>query len=220
MKELLSNFLTVSIFLILATLIVLPESILLGAEIFVLLFSILIFFLANEKNICVFRKLCTYFGLLSVGLMVALLRSELILIGKNMYGITSIIGTTLCEGNYIVGYTIICLFLISLLYISHAEFVAIGKINCQSEVRKEYENEIKILLESSKPLCRTAKFTGFIHICFFMVGLLVALCIANNSFSGAFHEIAKKLESFSVMVIVPQLIVWGAFKKLCNSIEL
>lgn len=113
MKDLLSNFLTVSILLILAALIVLPESILLGAEIFVLLFSILICFLANEKNISVFRKLCTYFGLLSAGLMVALFRSDLILLGKNMYGVTTIMGSILCDGNYIVGYTVISLLLFS-----------------------------------------------------------------------------------------------------------
>ncbi len=106
MKQLLSNFLTVSILLSLAALIVLPESILLGAEIFVLLFSILIFFVANENNISVFSNLCTYFGLLSAGLMVALLRSDLILLGKNMDGVTTIMGSILCDGNSIVGYTV------------------------------------------------------------------------------------------------------------------
>ena len=40
MKQLLSNFLTVSVLLSLAALIVLPESILLGTEIFVLLYSL------------------------------------------------------------------------------------------------------------------------------------------------------------------------------------
>ncbi len=210
MKELLSNFLTVSIFLILAMLIVLPESILLGAEIFVLLFSILIFFLANEKNICVFRKLCTYFGLLSAGLMVALLRSDLILLGKNMYGVTTIMGSILCDGNYIVGYTVICLFLFSLMYVSKSETMAIAKI----PIREECENTIKMLKESSKILYQTAIFTVFIHFCFFAVGVLIALIIAQYSVIGALVEIARKLGGFSIMVVIPQLIVCGAFKKL------
>ena len=210
MKNSLSNFLTVSIMLILAALIVLPESILLGAEILVLLFSILIFFLANENNISVFSKLCTYFGLLSAGLMVALLRSDLILLGKNMYGITSIIGTTLCEGNYVVGYTVICLFLFSLMYISKGETRAIAKI----PIREECENTIKLLKKSSKILYQTAIFTVFIHFCFFAVGVLIALIIAQYSVIGALVEIARKLGGFSIMVVIPQLIVCGAFKKL------
>ena len=210
MKDLLSNFLTVSVLLSLAALIVLPESILLGAEILVLLFSILIFFLANENNISVFSKLCTYFGLLSAGLMVALLRSDLILLGKNMYGITSIIGTTLCEGNYVVGYTVICLFLFSLMYISKGETRAIAKI----PIREECENTIKLLKKSSKILYQTAIFTVFIHFCFFAVGVLIALIIAQYSVIGALVEIARKLGGFSIMVVIPQLIVCGAFKKL------
>ena len=161
MEELLSNFLTVIIFLFLATLIVLPESILLGAEILVLLFSILICFLANEKNISVFRKLCTYFGLLSAGLMVALLRSDLILLGKNMYGVTTIMGSILCDGNYIVGYTVISLLLFSLLYISKNELKTIGTVT----VTEECENSIKLLKESSKILYQTAIFTVFLHFC-------------------------------------------------------
>ena len=210
MKQLLSNFLTVSIMLILTALIVLPESILLGAEIFVLLFSILIFFLANKKNISVFRKLCTYFGLLSVGLMGALLRSDLILLGKNMYGVTTIMGSILCDGNYIVGYTVICLFLFSLMYVSKSETMAIAKI----PIREECENSIKLLKESSKILYQTAIFTAFIHICFFAVGVLIALIIAQYSVIGALVEIARKLGGFSIMVVIPQLIVCGAFKKL------
>lgn len=210
MKDLLSNFLTVSIMLILAALIVLPESILLGAEIFVLLFSILIFFLANKKNISVFRKLCTYFGLLSAGLMGALLRSDLILLGKNMYGVTTIMGSILCEGNYVVGYTVICLFLFSLMYISKGETRAIAKI----PIREECENSIKLLKKSSKILYQTAIFTVFIHFCFFAVGVLIALIIAQYSVIGALVEIARKLGGFSIMVVIPQLIVCGAFKKL------
>ena len=210
MKQLLSNFLTVSVLLSLAALIVLPESILLGAEIFVLLFSILIFFLANEKNISVFSKLCTYFGLLSAGLMVALLRSDLILLGKNMYGVTTIMGSILCDGNYIVGYTVICLFLFSLMYVSKSETMAIAKI----PIREECENTIKLLKESSKILYQTANFTVFIHFCFFAVGVLIALIIPQYSVIGALVEIARKLGGFSIMVVIPQLIVCGAFKKL------
>ena len=210
MKDLLSNFLTVSILLILAALIVLPEGILLGAEIFVLLFSILIFFLANKKNISVFRKLCTYFGLLSAGLMGALLRSDLILLGKNMYGVTTIMGSILCDGNYIVGYTVICLFLFSLMYVSKSETMAIAKIL----IREECENSIKLLKESSKILYQTAIFTVFIHFCFFAVGVLIALIIAQYSVIGALVEIARKLGGFSIMVVIPQLIVCGAIKKL------
>ena len=210
MKDLLSNFLTVSIMLILAALIVLPESILLGAEIFVLLFSILIFFLANKKNISVFRKLCTYFGLLSAGLMGALLRSDLILLGKNMYGVTTIMGSILCDGNYIVGYTVICLFLFSSMYVSKSETMAIAKIL----IREECENSIKLLKESSKILYQTAIFTVFIHFCFFAVGVLIALIIAQYSVIGALVEIARKLGGFSIMVVIPQLIVCGAIKKL------
>lgn len=210
MKDLLSNFLTVSIMLILAVLIVLPESILLGAEIFVLLFSILIFFVANENNISVFSKLCTYFGLLSAGLMVALLRSDLILLGKNMDSVTTIIGNVLCEGNYIVGYTVICLFLFSLMYISKGETMAIAKI----PITEECENSIKLLKKSSKILYQTAIFTVFIHFCFFAVGVLIALIIAQYSVIGALVEIARKLGSISIMVVIPQLIVCGALKKL------
>lgn len=210
MKDLLSNFLTVSIMLILAALIVLPESILLGAEIFVLLFSILIFFVANENNISVFSKLCTYFGLLSAGLMVALLRSDLILLGKNMDSVTTIIGNVLCEGNYIVGYTVICLFLFSLMYISKGETMAIAKI----PITEECENSIKLLKKSSKILYQTAIFTVFIHFCFFAVGVLIALIIAQYSVIGALVEIARKLGSISIMVVIPQLIVFGALKKL------
>ncbi len=203
MKDFLSNFLTVSILLILATLIVLPESILLGAEIFVLLFSILICFLANEKNISIFRKLCTYFGLLSAGLMVALLRSDLILLGKNMYGVTTIMGSILCDGNYIVGYTVISLLLFSLLYISKNELKTIGTVT----VTEECENSIKLLKESSKILYQTSIFTVFIHFCFFAVGVLIALIIAQYSVIGALIEIARKLGSISIMVVIPQLIV-------------
>lgn len=210
MKDLLSNFLTVSIMLILAALIVLPESILLGAEILVLLFSILIFFLANENNISVFSKLCTYFGFLSAGLMVALLRNDLILLGKNMGGVTTIIGNVLCEGNYVVGYTVICLFLFSLMYISKGETRAIAKI----PIREECENSIKLLKKSSKILYQTAIFTVFIHFCFFAVGVLIALIIAQYSVIGALVEIARKLGGFSIMVVIPQLIVCGTFKKL------
>ena len=210
MKDLLSNFLTVSIMLILAALIVIPESILLGAEILVLLFSILIFFLANEKNISVFSKLCTYFGFLSAGLMVALLRNDLILLGKNMGGVTTIIGNVLCRGNYVVGYTVICLFLFSLMYISKGETMVIAKI----PIREECENTIKLLKESSKILYQTAIFTVFIHFCFFAVGVLIALIIAHYSVIGALVEIARKLGGFSIMVVIPQLIVCGAFKKL------
>ncbi len=166
MKQLLSNFLTVSVLLSLAALIVLPESILLGAEILVLLFSILICFFANEKNISVFRKLYTYFGLLSAGLMVTLLRSDLILLGKNMYGVTTIMGSILCDGNYIVGYTVICLFLFSLTYVSKSETMSIAKI----PIREECENSIKLLKERSKILYQTAIFTVFIHFCFFCSG--------------------------------------------------
>lgn len=212
MKDLLSNFLTVSIMLILAALIVLPESILLGAEILVLLFSILIFFLANENNISVFSKLCTYFGFLSAGLMVALLRNDLILLGKNMGGVTTIIGNVLCEGNYVVGYTVICLFLFSLMYISKGETRAIAKI----PIREECENSIKLLKKSSKILYQTAIFTVFIHFCFFAVGVLIALIIAQYSVIGALVEIARKLGGFSIMVVIPQLIVCGTFKKLKN----
>ena len=210
MKDLLSNFLTVSIMLILAALIVLPESILLGAEILVLLFSILIFFLANENNISVFSKLCTYFGFLSAGLMVALLRNDLILLGKNMGGVTTIMGSILCEGNYVVGYTVICLFLFSLMYISKGETRAIAKI----PIREECENSIKLLKKSSKILYQTAIFTVFIHFCFFAVGVLIALIIAQYSVIGALVEIARKLGGFSIMVVIPQLIVCGASKKL------
>ena len=210
MKNSLSNFLTVSIMLILAALIVLPESILLGAEILVLLFSILIFFLANENNISVFSKLCTYFGLLSAGLMVALLRSDLILLRKNMGGVTTIMGSILCDGNYVVGYTVICLFLFSLMYVSKSETMAIAKI----PIREECENSIKLLKESSKILYQTAIFTVFIHFCFFAVGVLIALIIAQYSVIGALVEIARKLGGFSIMVVIPQLIVCGTFKKL------
>ena len=210
MKQLLSNFLTVSVLLSLAALIVLPESILLGTEIFVLLFSILIFFLANKKNISVFSKLCTYFGLLSAGLMVALLRSDLILLGKNMYGVTTIMGSILCDGNSIVGYTVISLLLFSLLYISKNELKTIGTVT----VTEEYENTIKLLKESSKILYQTAIFTVFIHFCFFAVGVLIALIIAQYSVIGALVEIARKLGGFSIMIVIPQLIVCGAFKKL------
>ena len=210
MKDLLSNFLTVSIMLILAALIVLPESILLGAEILVLLFSILIFFLANKKNISVFSKLCTYFGFLSAGLMVALLRNDLTLLGKNMDGVTTIMGSILCDGNYIVGYTVICLFLFSLMYISKGETRAIAKI----PIREECENSIKLLKKSSKILYQTAIFTVFIHFCFFAVGVLIALIIAQYSVIGALVEIARKLGGFSIMVVIPQLIVCGTFKKL------
>ena len=210
MKQLLSNFLTVSVLLSLAALIVLPESILLGTEIFVLLFSILIFFLANEKNISVFSKLCTYFGLLSAGLMVALLRNDLTLLGKNMDGVTTIMGSILCDGNYIVGYTVICLFLFSLMYISKGETRAIAKI----PIREECENSIKLLKKSSKILYQTAIFTVFIHFCFFAVGVLIALIIAQYSVIGALVEIARKLGGFSIMVVIPQLIVCGTFKKL------
>ena len=210
MEELLSNFLTVSIFLFLATLIVLPESILLGAGILVLLFSILIFFVANENNISVLSKLCTYFGLLLAGLMVALLRSDLILLGKNMDGVTTIIGSVLCEGNYIVGYTIICLFLFSLMYISKGETMAIAKI----PITEERENSIKLLKKSSKILYQTAIFTVFIHFCFFAVGVLIALIIAQYSVIGALVEIARKLGGISIIAAIPQLIVCGAFKKL------
>ena len=210
MKQLLSNFLTVSVLLSLAALIVLPESILLGAEILVLLFSILIFFVADENNISVFSKLCTYFGLLSAGLMVALLRSDLILLGKNMDGVTTIIGNVLCEGNYIVGYTVICLFLFSLMYISKGETMVIAKI----PITEECENSIKLLKKSSKILYQTAIFTVFIHFCFFAVGVLIALIIAQYSVIGALVEIARKLGSISIMVVIPQLIVFGALKKL------
>lgn len=210
MKQLLSNFLTVIILLILAALIVLPEGILLGAEILVLLFSILIFFVANENNISVFSKLCTYFGLLSAGLMVALLRSDLILLGKNMDSVTTIIGNVLCEGNYIVGYTVICLFLFLLMYISKGETMAIAKI----PITEECENSIKLLKKSSKILYQTAIFTVFIHFCFFAVGVLIALIIAQYSVIGALVEIARKLGSISIMVVIPQLIVFGALKKL------
>ena len=210
MKQLLSNFLTVSIFLFLATLIVLPESILLGAEILVLLFSILIFFVANENNISVFSKLCTYFGLLSAGLMVALLRSDLVLLGKNMDGVTTIIGNVLCEGNYIVGYTVISLLLFSLLYISKNELKTIGTVI----VTEECENSIKLLKKSSKILYQTAIFTVFIHFCFFAVGVLIALIIAQYSVIGALVEIARKLGGISIIAAIPQLIVCGAFKKL------
>lgn len=210
MKQLLSNFLTVSVLLSLAALIVLPESILLGAEILVLLFSILIFFVANENNISVFSKLCTYFGLLSAGLMVALLRSDLVLLGKNMDGVTTIIGNVLCEGNYIVGYTIICLFLFSLMYISKGETMAIAKI----PITEECENSIKQLKKSSKILYQTAIFTVFIHFCFFAVGVLIALIIAQYSVIGALVEIARKLGGISIIVVIPQLIVCGTFKKL------
>lgn len=210
MKQLLSNFLTVSVLLSLAALIVLPESILLGTEIFVLLFSILIFFLANKKNISVFSKLCTYFGLLSAGLMVALLRSDLILLGKNMYGVTTIMGSILCDGNSIVGYTVISLLLFSLLYISKNELKIIGTVT----VTEEYENTIKLLKESSKILYKTARFTVFIHFWFFAVGVLIALIIAQYSVIGALVEIERKLGGFSIMVVIPQLIVCGAFKKL------
>ena len=210
MKQLLSNFLTVSVLLSLAALIVLPESILLGAGILVLLFSILIFFLANEKNISVFSKLCSYFGLLLAGLMVALLRSDLILLGKNMDGVTTIIGSVLCEGNYIVGYTIICLFLFSLMYISKGETMAIAKI----PITEECENSIKLLKKSSKILYQTAIFTVFIHFCFFAVGVLIALIIAQYSVIGALVEIARKLGGISIIAAIPQLIVCGAFKKL------
>lgn len=210
MKDLLSNFLTVSVLLSLAALIVLPESILLGAEIFVLLFSILIFFLANKKNISVFRKLCTYFGLLSAGLMVALLRSDLILLGKNMDGVTTIMGSILCDGNSIVGYTIICLFLFSMLYISKNELKTIGTVT----VTEECENSIKLLKESSKILYKTARFTVFIHFCFFAMGVLIALIIGQYSLNDAFIEISKRLGSISIMVVIPQLIVCGALKKL------
>lgn len=215
MKDLLSNFLTVSIMLILAALIVLPESILLGAEILVLLFSILIFFLANEKNISVFSKLCTYFVLFSAGLMVALLRSDLVLLGKNMGGVTTIIGNVLCEGNYVVGYTVICLFLFSLMYISKGETMAIAKI----PIREDCENSIKLLKKSSKILYQTAIFTVFIHFCFFTVGVLIALIIAQYSVIGALVEIARKLGGFSIMVVIPQLIVCGALKN-CKLLPL
>ena len=164
MKDLLSNFLTVSIMLILAALIVLPESILLGAEIFVLLFSILIFFLANKKNISVFRKLCTYFGLLSAGLMGALLRSDLILLGKNMYGVTTIMGSILCDGNYIVGYTVICLFLFSSMYVSKSETMAIAKI----PIREECENSIKLLKERVLRFYIKLRFLQFLFIFVFL----------------------------------------------------
>lgn len=210
MKDLLSNFLTVSILLSLAALIVLPESILLGTEIFVLLFSILIFFLAYKKNMSVFSKLCTYFGLSSAGLMVALLRSDLILLGKNMDGVTTIMGSILCDGNYIVGYTVISLLLFLLLYISKNELKTIGTVT----VTEECENSIKLLKESSKILYKTARFTVFIHFCFFSVGVLIALFIGQYSLSDAFIEISKRLGSISIMAIIPQLIVCGALKKL------
>lgn len=210
MKQLLSNFLTVSVLLSLAALIVLPESILLGAEILVLLFSILIFFVANENNISVFSKLCTYFGLLSAGLMVALLRSDLVLLGKNMDGVTTIIGNVLCEGNYIVGYTVISLLLFSLLYISKNELKTIGTVI----VTEECENSIKLLKKTSKILYQTAIFTVFIHFCFFAVGVLIALIIAQYSVIGALVEIARNLGGISIIAAIPQLIVCGAFKKL------
>lgn len=119
-------------------------------------------------------------------------------------------GSILCDGNYIVGYTVICLFLFSLMYVSKSETMAIAKI----PIREEYENSIKLLKESSKILYQTAIFTVFIHFCFFAVGVLIALIIAQYSVIGALVEIARKLGGFSIMVVIPQLIVCGALKKL------
>ena len=81
-------------------------------------------------------------------------------------------------------------------------------------VTEECENSIKLLKESSKILYQTSIFTVFIHFCFFAVGVLIALIIAQYSVIGALIEIARKLVSISIMVVIPQLIVCGALKKL------
>ena len=93
---------------------------------------------------------------------------------------------------------------------SKNELKTIGTVT----VIEEYENTIKLLKESSKILYQTANFTVFIHFCFFAVGVLIALIIAQYSVIGALVEIARKLGGFSIMVVIPQLIVCGAFKKL------
>lgn len=81
-------------------------------------------------------------------------------------------------------------------------------------VTEECENSIKLLKESSKILYQTSIFTVFIHFCFFAVGVLIALIIAQYSVIGALIEIARKLGSISIMVVIPQLIVCRALKKL------
>ncbi len=96
------------------------------------------------------------------------------------------------------------------MYISKGETMAIAKI----PITEEYENTIKLLKKSSKILYQTAIFTVFIHFCFFAVGVLIALIIAQYSVIGALGEIARKLGGISIMVVIPQLIVCGAFKKL------
>ena len=166
-----------------------PESILLGVAFLGIALSISILLFAKEREIQVFRKLCSYFRLLSVCLMVALLRNELMCLGKNYtFAVASMMGHALYDDNCLVSFTIICLFLFSLLYVSKKESLAIGNM----AVTEESKKSIKVLAESSNVLYKTARFTVFIHFCFFAVGVLIALFIAQYSVSGTFIEIARK----------------------------
>ena len=97
-------------------------------------------------------------------------------------------GHALYDDNCLVSFTIICLFLFSLLYVSKKESLAIGNM----AVTEESKKSIKVLAESSNVLYKTARFTVFIHFCFFAVGVLIALFIAQYSVSGTFIEIARK----------------------------
>ena len=71
---------------------------------------------------------------------------------------------------------------------SKNELKTIGTVT----VIEEYENTIKLLKESSKILYQTSIFTVFIHLCFFAVGVLIALIFAQYSVIGALVEIARK----------------------------
>lgn len=213
MKKLLSNFMNVTVLLLAALLLFLPipEIVVLGVAFIGMVLSFVIFVVANEKNITLFRKLCSYFGLLSVCLLVILLRNDLTQLGRNYtFTVTAKLGKVLYYDNYIVEYALICLILFSLLYISKNESLTIDKI----AVTEEHEKGKKLLAECSKILSQTARFTVLIHFCFFVVGVAVALFIGQYALSDAFIEIGKRLGSISIMAIIPQLIAWGALKKV------
>lgn len=75
-------------------------------------------------------------------------------------------------------------------------------------VKSDFQSELE------KILYQTSIFTVFIHFCFFAVGVLIALIIAQYSVSRALIEIANKLGGISIIVVIPQLIMCGSFKKL------
>lgn len=75
-------------------------------------------------------------------------------------------------------------------------------------VKSDFQSELE------KILYQTAIFTVFIHFCFFAVGVLIALIVAQYSVIGALVEITRKLGGISIIVVIPQLIVCGSFKKL------